>query len=366
MALARWQRSIVDDQGNILANASITVRRESDGALATLYTDRAGTIAAGNPVYSDADGFAYFHVVGDAYRIDVASGSYSQTLRYVAVGLAAESDSVIVGISYILSSSTSAAVPGDGYMRFNNATPSSATYIYLDDQDRAGVDVGTLMTAINSMGKSGDRGLICVRDGTHEMIARISGDTVDSGGYWRIPITVLVASDFAASSEYSLTVMGRGADGAAGGGNVYTPTGSPTKTGNIAYFADDVTVDMVDVLASDLAELILATRVQTVTGNGALSINMALGWHVKLNLTGNVTSFTVTNEPANGRLGKLTLDISNSGAYDILTWPSGTMWALPGSPNEPTQTHSGKDTVILTTTDNGTSWRGYLAAQGLA
>jgi hypothetical protein len=93
MALARWQRTIVDNAGNILPGAQITVRREVPGApLAVLYSDRDGTTPLGNPFQAAPDGFAFFFTAGGPLRIDVVSGSFSRSLRYVPIGLAAERD----------------------------------------------------------------------------------------------------------------------------------------------------------------------------------------------------------------------------------------------------------------------------------
>jgi hypothetical protein len=93
MALARHQFSVTDDAGNVLPGASIEVRREDAGApLAALYSDRAGTVALGNPFLADSEGFAALHIIGGAYRLTVTKGGYSRTLRYVAIGRASETD----------------------------------------------------------------------------------------------------------------------------------------------------------------------------------------------------------------------------------------------------------------------------------
>lgn len=96
MALGRWQATIVDEAGNILPGAEVTVRREVGGApLASIFSDRDGSVPLGNPFTADAStAFAAFHVAGGAYRIDVVSGSFSTTWRYVGVGLAQESDAI--------------------------------------------------------------------------------------------------------------------------------------------------------------------------------------------------------------------------------------------------------------------------------
>ena len=94
--LARWQRTITDTAGNIIAGATVTVRLEIGGApLASLFTDRDGLSSLANPFTADSEGFASFHVAGGAYRIDVsdnASPEQTETLRYVGIGLEQESD----------------------------------------------------------------------------------------------------------------------------------------------------------------------------------------------------------------------------------------------------------------------------------
>ena len=92
--LGRWTRTIQDGAGNI-RNASVAVYRESDGLLATIYSDRAGATPKSNPfTLSDSDyGLAFFHATGGAYKIIATDGSYSQTYRYEPVGTGAEFDS---------------------------------------------------------------------------------------------------------------------------------------------------------------------------------------------------------------------------------------------------------------------------------
>ena len=92
MALARWQRTITTGGGIIVPSASVEVRRESDNGLASLFSDRNGTVGIGNPFAADSEGFAAFHVVGGAYKITVTSGSFTRTWRYVGVGMTQEFD----------------------------------------------------------------------------------------------------------------------------------------------------------------------------------------------------------------------------------------------------------------------------------
>ena len=99
MTLARFEANITDQYGNILTDASVEVRNESTGLLATLYSDRAGTIAIDNPLTSDANGFVYFHVVGGAYKIIVRKNDLLVTRRYVPIGTAQEADKNLVTLA---------------------------------------------------------------------------------------------------------------------------------------------------------------------------------------------------------------------------------------------------------------------------
>lgn len=90
---ARWTRTITDDAGNV-RNAKVYVYKESDGLLATIYSDRAGATPLANPfTLSNSDrGLAFFHAVGAPYKVVAVDGSWSQTWRYQALGTSAEYD----------------------------------------------------------------------------------------------------------------------------------------------------------------------------------------------------------------------------------------------------------------------------------
>ncbi len=108
---------------------------------------------------------------------------------------------------------------------------------------------------------------------------------------------------------------------------------------------------------------------QAVTASStSLAINMALGWDVALSLAANVGAssgtFTVTNWPASGALGKLTLEIANTGPYGITAWPGTVYWA-GGAPPVITSGSGALDTIMLTSRDGGNTFRGYVIAQNM-
>lgn len=81
-----------DDAGNVIASPSVEVRRESDNALVSLFSDRAGSSALANPFTAGVDGLIAFHVIGGAYKVTVTKGVDVQTFRYVGIGTNSEYD----------------------------------------------------------------------------------------------------------------------------------------------------------------------------------------------------------------------------------------------------------------------------------
>lgn len=68
-------------------------------------------------------------------------------------------------------------------------------------------------------------------------------------------------------------------------------------------------------------------------------------------------TFTFSDPPASGDFGAFVLELTNGGAFAI-TWPASVDW--PGG-TAPTLTASGKDQLIFTTRDAGTTWLGFVA-----
>jgi hypothetical protein len=92
MALARFQRTIVDASGNVVASPTITVRDQVTNALISLFSDRAGLTAIANPFTGTTAGLAAFHAAGGAYKITATSGAFSITWDWVGIGTTQEYD----------------------------------------------------------------------------------------------------------------------------------------------------------------------------------------------------------------------------------------------------------------------------------
>jgi len=95
MALPIFQRTVVNDSGDVISGAEVTVVNEATGLNATIYSDRAGTTTETNPFFTAGDGLAQFYADPGEYRITASGVSGTVTWRYVAlVGESALNDVV--------------------------------------------------------------------------------------------------------------------------------------------------------------------------------------------------------------------------------------------------------------------------------
>lgn len=157
MTMARWQGTVTDDAGNVVPNANVEVRRETPGApLATLYADRQGTVALGNPFITDSEGFAAFHVIGGSYQVRAYKNGFERVWRYVGVGTGQEADLVALydpGLLFEFETQT-AAPPSVGAIRANNANLAAATQLFVSKTNRGGSNMVARLLELAPNGKS--------------------------------------------------------------------------------------------------------------------------------------------------------------------------------------------------------------------
>lgn len=91
MALAAWNGTITDAEGNIVSDAQITVRNENTGRLALLFSDRDGTQQISNP-FTAGSAHVRFHTEGGSYSVLARKGEFEAQWRHEAVGTAQEVD----------------------------------------------------------------------------------------------------------------------------------------------------------------------------------------------------------------------------------------------------------------------------------
>lgn len=147
MPLARYQFTVVDTQGNVVPNANVVVRREIPGTpLAALKSDRDGAIGMTNPFQADANGFAFFHVTGGAYRIKAYLGApeapafQTEELRYVAIGLNGEGDGIGLPSRRVVTAAGDVTIVADDVdeILINKAVGEATTVLLPPSADRAG------------------------------------------------------------------------------------------------------------------------------------------------------------------------------------------------------------------------------------
>ena len=186
---ARWNRTITDADGNIV-NATVYVYKESDGLLATIYSDRTGTAKSNPFTLSNSDyGLAFFHAAGGAYKIVATYGSYVQTWRYEAIGTAGEYD-----VGSFVGAGQAPAIVADRTALKALAT-STYKVAYLDEAGRQGTFLflfGNYSTYVTA--------------DTQEGVFIKADDTATTTGAWvRIYANALQVDWFGAAGDNGVT-----------------------------------------------------------------------------------------------------------------------------------------------------------------
>ena len=97
--------------------------------------------------------------------------------------------------------------------------------------------------------------------------------------------------------------------------------------------------------------------------SGNLTLNMANGnIFGPVALNANVTTLTISNPPANGTAGSLTLLLKANGTALSVTWPASILWSGGTAPTL-TSTANKTDVFTFITLDGGTSYIGLKAGQ---
>lgn len=135
---ARYDRRATDDDGSAMTGVKIEVRREVSGQpLATIYEDRDGSTPLANPFDAEDDGSFGFHAVGGAYQVRAYVGpsgspTYEKILRYQAIGLNSESDSIAQRTQRVITAAgTDTMTTSDAQDIIFNKTVGAASRIIL-------------------------------------------------------------------------------------------------------------------------------------------------------------------------------------------------------------------------------------------
>jgi hypothetical protein len=92
MTASIYQGWAADASGNIIPNATITVRDQDSNSIVTLWSNRATTSTKTNPFDADANGYFFFYRTAGRYKIEISDGTNTVTLNNVQLGTASERD----------------------------------------------------------------------------------------------------------------------------------------------------------------------------------------------------------------------------------------------------------------------------------
>lgn len=325
MALQRMAFDAIDDAGNILTNVQVEVRRESDNALVSLYSDRAGSSSIGNP-FTAADARVFAFVAGGAYRVVLTKGAYARTLNYVPVGMAQELDYSAIGAN-LLNAADDAALRVITGAREKLA--ANRTYY-------VGYDMGSAAISIASPG--------VVTKNAHGLVAgsRVSFAILENKKTATIslanPAVVTMANSFAAGQPIKFSSTGRLPPGIVAGQTYYViATG---LSGSSFRFSATVGGSAVSTASAPTFTVTIASPgVFTQVAHG-----LAVGMPVRFATT-----------------GALPTGLSAGTIYYVKTVPTADTFTIAATPEGTAITTSGTQSGTHTLTDFGTV---YVAEDG--
>jgi len=123
---------------------------------------------------------------------------------------------------------------------------------------------------------------------------------------------------------------------------VPTYSSGPFAVGNTSGAIANTSLDVYGGVAMNVVTLAISSN----------TINVALANYFVVNPAGT-TSFVFTGAPV-ARDSSFVIELANGGAYTV-TFPASVRWPLGTAP---TLTSSGKDLLIFSTANTGTTWRG--------
>lgn len=222
-----------------------------------------------------------------------------------------------IGVQYDADlGSTADSDPGAGLLKWNNATQTSATFLYLDDSTSDGASLTGWWSALDA------GGFIYLQHATDQdtwQIWEITAVT-DASGYVKLAVSLLANGDAFADGDSMLVTMQQG------------PGSPPTNRSTVSALAT----------------------------SGSVAVDYALGDYFTVALAGNVSGFTFSNLPGSGHGATLMIRFTQDSTPRTVAWPASFKWA--GGVAGVVSTASGAvDVLAITTFDNGTTWDATLA-----
>jgi hypothetical protein len=95
--------------------------------------------------------------------------------------------------------------------------------------------------------------------------------------------------------------------------------------------------------------------------SNSLTLPLNSGNLFTCSLNANITTLTLSNPPSGASMG-FSLIFTADGTARSVTWPASVKWPANTAPTL-TSTNNKKDVLSFLSTDNGTSWLGFVGGQ---
>ena len=236
---------------------------------------------------------------------DSAADRASKTLGFDSNGnLTTVADFLPAGgdsAQFTYSTTVTDADPGAGFIRFNNATISSATIAYVDDLEANGTDVVAWVQSFDDVtGNTTNRGRIRVSkantlDTWH--VFKVNAAITDASGYTKIPLTYIDgAGSLANNDKVFVSFVASGEDGAIPG-YLYkfaTSTTDGDPGAGILRFDDGTYADVTEIYIDDADQYGVTTQADTATWGSSTSTIKGFLHIVDINDSSTYARFKVT------------------------------------------------------------------------
>ena len=245
------------------------------------------------------------NTISSAEFTDSATARASKTLGFDSDGdLTTVADFLPAGgdsAQFTYSTTTADADPGAGFIRFNNATISSATIAYVDDTEANGTDVVAWVQSFDDVtGNATNRGRIRVSkantlDTWH--VFKVNAAITDASGYTKIPLTYIDgAGSLANNDKVFLSFVASGEDGAIPGYYYKFDTGTSDAdpgAGEIA-FNNATYANVTEIYIDDADANGGATQADTETWGSSTSTIKGFLHIVDINDSSTYARFKIT------------------------------------------------------------------------
>lgn len=327
----------LDDGTNTTHHAYVTIRKDDTPATFAVFsltalTDNSGwteltlTHVASNGTWTDAD---------TAHISFARSGNRGTSS----------------GLDMTFESATADADQGAGKTWLDNATPSSATTVFMDDVDANSASINDYVDSWDDSTSTvkGQITITKVADPSVFALYNITGSVTSASTYSKVAVTYVTgAGSFTDTDPVSVTFLrsgNKGDTGATGGGLADVVDDTTPQLGGSLDGQDN---EVQKVLFKDTGVITV-----TVAATGATqTLDLEAGNTFDMTMD-EACTFTFSNPPGSGNFGAFVLILRTAGF--AATLPASVDWRVGVAP---TATASGVDIYMFFTVDGGTIWHG--------